>query len=125
RLLKDAQDRQHEEQAATRRGQVGSGERAEKIRTYNFPQNRVTDHRVKVDRRLQDVLAGDLDPIVDELLAEERRRQLSGSEHGGWTLMRPSEVIVRATRNLDAHGVEWRREAAEVVPQHVVGVGRG
>jgi len=83
RLLKDAQDRQHEEQAATRRGQVGSGERAEKIRTYNFPQNRVTDHRVKVDRRLQDVLAGDLDPIVDELLAEERRRQLSGSENGG------------------------------------------
>jgi len=83
RLLKDAQDRQHEEQAATRRGQVGSGERAEKIRTYNFPQNRVTDHRVKVDRRLQDVLAGDLDPIVDELLAEERRRQLGGSENGG------------------------------------------
>jgi peptide chain release factor 1 len=55
---------------------VGSGERAEKIRTYNFPQNRVTDHRVRMDRRLQDVVAGDLDPIVDELLAEERRRQL-------------------------------------------------
>src|SRR5437016_5595259 len=71
RLLKDAQDRQHEEQAATRREQVGSGERAEKIRTYNFPQNRVTDHRVKVDRRLQDVMAGDLDPSGDELLAEE------------------------------------------------------
>ena len=78
RLLKEAQDRQHEEQAATRREQVGTGERAEKIRTYNFPQNRVTDHRVKMDRRLQDVVAGDLDPIVDELLAEERRRQLGG-----------------------------------------------
>src|SRR5436309_2685652 len=64
RLLKDAQVRQQQEEAATRRGQVGSGERAEKIRTYNFPQNRVTDHRVKVDRRLQDVMAGDLDPII-------------------------------------------------------------
>jgi peptide chain release factor 1 len=82
RLLKDAQDRQHREQAATRREQVGTGERAEKIRTYNFPQNRVTDHRVKVDRRLQDVVAGDLDPIVDELLAEERRRQLGGDGDG-------------------------------------------
>src|SRR5207249_5252521 len=78
RLLKDAQDRQHQEEAAARREQVGSGERAEKIRTYNFPQNRVTDHRVKIDRRLQDVMDGDLDPIIDELLAEERRRQLGG-----------------------------------------------
>jgi peptide chain release factor 1 len=82
RLLKDAQDRQHEEQAATRREQVGTGERAEKIRTYNFPQNRVTDHRVRMDRRLQDVVAGDLDPIVDELLAEERRRQLGADGVG-------------------------------------------
>ena len=82
RLLKDAQDRQHEEQAATRREQVGTGERAEKIRTYNFPQNRVTDHRVRMDRRLQDVVAGDLDPIIDELLAEERRRQLGGDGDG-------------------------------------------
>src|SRR5437588_864094 len=82
RLLKDAQDRQHQETAATRREQVGTGERAEKIRTYNFPQNRVTDHRVKVDRRLQDVVAGDLDPIIDELLAEERRRQLGGYGDG-------------------------------------------
>jgi peptide chain release factor 1 len=82
RLLKDAQDRQHEEQAATRREQVGTGERAEKIRTYNFPQNRVTDHRVRMDRRLQDVVAGDLDPIIDELLAEERRRQLGAGGDG-------------------------------------------
>jgi peptide chain release factor 1 len=82
RLLKDAQDRQHEEQAATRREQVGTGERAEKIRTYNFPQNRVTDHRVRMDRRLQDVVAGDLDPIIDELLAEERRRQLGADGVG-------------------------------------------
>jgi peptide chain release factor 1 len=79
RLLKEAQDRQHQEEAQTRREQVGSGERAEKIRTYNFPQNRVTDHRInRTVHQLQNVLAGDLDEFVDELLAEERRGQLEG-----------------------------------------------
>jgi peptide chain release factor 1 len=78
-LLKEAQDRQHQEEAQARREQVGSGERAEKIRTYNFPQNRVTDHRInRTVHQLQSVLAGDIDEFVDELLAEERRRQLEG-----------------------------------------------
>ena len=79
RLLKEAQDRQHQEEAQTRREQVGSGERAEKIRTYNFPQNRVTDHRVGVTaHQLQSVLDGELDEFVDALLAKERSEQLSG-----------------------------------------------
>ncbi|MFN2542961.1 MAG: peptide chain release factor 1 [Actinomycetota bacterium] len=79
RLLKEAQDRQHQEEAQARREQVGSGDRAEKIRTYNFPQNRVTDHRInRTAHQLQNVLAGDIDEFVDELLAEERRRQLEG-----------------------------------------------
>jgi peptide chain release factor 1 len=79
RLLKEAQDRQHQEEAQARREQVGTGERAEKIRTYNFPQNRVTDHRVGVTaHQLQSVLDGDLDEFIDALLAKERSEQLSG-----------------------------------------------
>jgi peptide chain release factor 1 len=58
---------------------VGTGERAEKIRTYNFPENRVTDHRVKLTvHQLQSVLAGDIDEFVDALLSAERAAQLSG-----------------------------------------------
>jgi peptide chain release factor 1 len=78
RLLKLAQDEQQREEAAARKAQVGTGERSEKIRTYNFPQNRVTDHRVGVSvHNLPEVLAGDLDPFVDALLADERSRRLT------------------------------------------------
>jgi len=79
RLLQQAQEEAAAREAATRRSQVGTGERAEKIRTYNFPENRVTDHRVKLTvHRLQDVLAGDIDTFVDALLGAERASQLSG-----------------------------------------------
>jgi peptide chain release factor 1 len=77
RLYEAERDRQHAEQAAARRSQVGTGERAEKIRTYNFPENRLTDHRVKhTVHRLDQVLDGDLDEFTDALQAEERRRAL-------------------------------------------------
>jgi len=80
RLLQRAQREAHEREAEARRSQVGTGERAEKIRTYNFPDNRVTDHRVDLTiHQLQDVLAGGIDPFVDALLADERARQLSES----------------------------------------------
>jgi peptide chain release factor 1 len=82
RLLRLAQEEAAAKEAAARRSQVGTGERAEKIRTYNFPENRVTDHRVKVTlHQLQNVLAGDIDPFVDALLAAERAEQLSGDGH--------------------------------------------
>jgi peptide chain release factor 1 len=82
RLLKLAQDEQQRAEAATRKAQVGTGERSEKIRTYNFPQNRVTDHRVKLSvHNLQAILeGGELDEFIDALLAEERRKQLAGSD---------------------------------------------
>jgi peptide chain release factor 1 len=81
RLLKAAQDEQQREEAAARKAQVGTGERSEKVRTYNFPQNRVTDHRVGLSiHNLPGVLAGELDPFVDALMAEERSRQLSGGD---------------------------------------------
>jgi peptide chain release factor 1 len=78
RLLKLEEERRQQEEAAARRAQVGTGERSEKIRTYNYPQNRVTDHRIGVtSHRLQEVLQGDIDEFVDALLARERSEQLS------------------------------------------------
>jgi len=83
RLLQRALEEAAAREASTRRSQVGTGERAEKIRTYNFPENRVTDHRVKLTvHQLQNVLAGEIDPFVDALLAAERAEQLSGDGEG-------------------------------------------
>ena len=77
RLYELERERQAAEQAATRRSQIGSGERAEKIRTYNFPENRVTDHRVHLTvHRLDKILEGELGEFTEALAAEERRRAL-------------------------------------------------
>jgi peptide chain release factor 1 len=77
RLYEAGRERQQAELAAARRSQVGTGERAEKIRTYNFPENRLTDHRVKhTVHRLDQVLDGDLEEFTEALQAEERRRAL-------------------------------------------------
>jgi peptide chain release factor 1 len=80
RLLAAEQEKQQSAQAQSRRLQVGSGDRSERIRTYNFPQGRVTDHRINLTLyRLAQIMDGDLDELVDalqqeyqaELLAEE------------------------------------------------------
>ena len=77
RLYERARSEQQAEQAADRRSQVGTGERSEKIRTYNFPQDRVTDHRVKLTRgNVAGVLAGELDEFTNALEAEEKRLKL-------------------------------------------------
>jgi peptide chain release factor 1 len=77
RLYELERERQQAELDATRRSQIGSGERAEKIRTYNFPENRVTDHRIKLTaHQLDRVLEGNLDEFTDALTAEDRRRAL-------------------------------------------------
>jgi peptide chain release factor 1 len=77
RLLERAQDEQAAAIAADRRSQVGTGERSERIRTYNFPQGRVSDHRINLTLyRLPGILEGDLDEIVDALAAEEQRKKL-------------------------------------------------
>ena len=80
RLYEAEREKQLSAQAAARNAQVGRGERAEKIRTYNFPQDRVTDHRVGVSARLQDVLAGDLGEFTAALVAEAQRRALEGAQ---------------------------------------------
>jgi peptide chain release factor 1 len=79
RLYELALREQQEGLAADRRAQVGSGERSEKVRTYNYPQGRVTDHRIKLtSHNLEGVLEGELDEFTDELAADERRRKLEG-----------------------------------------------
>jgi peptide chain release factor 1 len=79
RLLQAEQDRQHAELSAARRDQVKGGGRSEKIRTYNYKENRLTDHRVPITlHSLDRVLAGELDEVVDALAAQERARQLAG-----------------------------------------------
>jgi peptide chain release factor 1 len=79
RLLKAEQDRQAAEQSEQRRSQVGGGGRSEKIRTYNFKENRVTDHRIGLTLyKLDKVLMGELDDLTDALMADERARQLRG-----------------------------------------------
>ena len=81
RLLKAEQDRQAAELSKARRSQVGGGGRSEKIRTYNFKENRVTDHRIGLTLyKLDKVLMGELDDVIDALLADERARQLGGGD---------------------------------------------
>ncbi len=77
RLLDRARAEQQEAISANRRAMVGSGDRSEKIRTYNFPQNRVTDHRIGLTLHVLDrVLDGDLDPILDPLIAHAQAEAL-------------------------------------------------
>jgi peptide chain release factor 1 len=80
RLYELEREKQQAELAASRRSQIGSGERAEKIRTYNFPENRVTDHRIKLTlHRLDQVLDGDLGELTEALRAEEQRQALAAA----------------------------------------------
>jgi peptide chain release factor 1 len=80
RLYEIEMERQEKERASERKSQVGTGDRSEKIRTYNFPQNRVTDHRIGFSlHKLEQVLEGDLDEIIDALITHyqsERLKQL-------------------------------------------------
>jgi peptide chain release factor 1 len=79
-LLERAIEQQRAEIAETRRRQVGTGERSEKIRTYNFPQDRVTDHRIgKTVHNLRSVLDGDLDGLIEALVASERTESLTSA----------------------------------------------
>ncbi|HET7588924.1 MAG TPA: peptide chain release factor 1 [Solirubrobacterales bacterium] len=84
RLLEKALADQQAEISAERRSQVGTGERSEKVRTYNFPQGRVTDHRIKLtSHALDEILGGDLREFTDALAAEEKRRKLEAQAAAG------------------------------------------
>jgi peptide chain release factor 1 len=77
--IKDVKEReQRAKEAATRKSLVGTGDRSDRVRTYNFPQGRVTDHRIKLDLyKIAQVMDGDLDEIVDALAAEHQAEQLA------------------------------------------------
>ena len=78
KLLSRAHEKQQTEQAENRRNLVGSGDRSERIRTYNFPQGRVTDHRINLTLyRLDEFLAGDLEPVIGPLISEHQADQLA------------------------------------------------
>ena len=77
-------EKKQKEEAANRKNQVGTGDRSEKIRTYNFPQGRCTDHRIKLTlHRLDDILNGDLDEVIDSLTAADQAAKLSNMEEEG------------------------------------------
>lgn len=78
RLYDLEQQKAHDAEAEARRSQIGTGDRAEKIRTYNFPQGRVTDHRIKLTlHKLDSILNGDLDEIIDSLTAADQTAKLA------------------------------------------------
>ncbi len=82
RLYEAEEQRKNAERASARKSQIGSGDRSERIRTYNFPQNRVTDHRINLTLyKLESVLQGELDELVDSLALSEREEQLN-AVHG-------------------------------------------
>lgn len=80
RLYEQQLQKQEEEQGAERRNKIGTGDRAEKIRTYNYPQNRVTDHRIGfTTKQLDRVMDGDLEDIIQALISEDQKRRLAGN----------------------------------------------
>jgi peptide chain release factor 1 len=77
RLLEIEEERTHDERSSERKSQIGSGDRSEKIRTYNFPQNRVTDHRIGLTlHSLSGILDGDLDELAKSLLRKDLEKAL-------------------------------------------------
>jgi len=84
RLYDRAREERAREMSTARKSSIGSGDRSEKVRTYNYPQNRVTDHRVGVTVPLREqVLVGNLTPLTDALMAQERQRRLEEQSDGG------------------------------------------
>ena len=81
RLYEMELQKKHDEEARNRKSQVGTGDRSEKIRTYNFPQGRVTDHRIKyTSHRIESILTGDLDEIIDKLIAADQAEKLANEQ---------------------------------------------
>jgi len=80
RVLDIERRKQSEEISRERRSQVGTGERSEKVRTYNFPQGRISDHRIGLNLyNIEDILNGKLDPIINALAAEDQAKRLEGA----------------------------------------------
>ncbi len=81
KIYEETKRKQEEEQGIERKSKIGTGDRSEKIRTYNYPQNRVTDHRIGLTlNKLDRIIEGDLDEIIESLITEDQKRALAGNE---------------------------------------------
>ena len=81
RIYEETLRKQEEELGSERRSKIGTGDRSEKIRTYNYPQNRITDHRIGFTiMQLDRVMEGDLEPIIEALITEDQKRKLECEE---------------------------------------------
>ena len=120
RIYEAERERQQAELSETRRSQIGSGERAEKIRTYNYPDSRATDHRVKVTLNLEKVLQGGLDDFTTALQEEDRRR---GARRRDTAALSLGDVLRRASEHLGKTS-ETGRLDAELLLAHTLGRNR-
>ena len=83
RILAGEREKQQKQEADTRRHLVGTGDRSERIRTYNFPQNRVTDHRIGLTlQKLDTILSGKLDEVIDALIMADQTQKLESLNNG-------------------------------------------
>ncbi len=82
KIYEEEKRKQEEEAGTERRSKIGTGDRSEKIRTYNYPQNRVTDHRIGLTlNKLDRIIEGDLDEVIESLISEDQKRKLEGNEN--------------------------------------------
>ena len=81
KIYEEEQRKKEEQEGTERRNKIGTGDRSEKIRTYNYPQNRVTDHRIGLTlNKLDRIIEGELEEIIEALIAEDQKRKLQGNE---------------------------------------------
>ena len=116
RILEQAQEEQRAATAEDRKSQVGTGDRSERIRTYNYPQGRVTDHRIGLTlHKLDSIVNGDLDELLSALITakqSEQLRQVNKMDKPVWTIMK---ILNWTKQHFEAKGVENPRLDAEVL----------
>ena len=148
RLLKLKEDEEKAKYAAERRSQIGSGDRSERIRTYNFPQNRVTDHRIGFTLHgLPQVMEGAIGPLIEALQKAHYEERLAALEGRSYELARPAgraglrapdprpahsartmltviEVVRKTSEFFASKGIESPRLNAELLVGHALGLPR-